>query len=143
MKVPFTIAIIIAVFGARCGSKDQPAPPVKAPQDISIRSKSEVTESDLGLPFYPGSTEDASGTKFMDTAKDTTVLSKRSTKDSPKKVIDFYISKVQHGSRAVVASEGEQGEGHLSDGSLATFLAMRSGPSSTDIQVTIYRRKKR
>ncbi len=53
----------------------------------------EVSEAELGLSFYPGSTETQGGMK-ADTDKGKEYVSVRLTTDPPSKVVDFYTSKL-------------------------------------------------
>src|SRR5687768_14875819 len=55
-----------------------------------------VTEDDLGLPFYTGSAEDSMGASSnSEVSGQKVVVSMRTTKDDPSKVIDFYKEKVK------------------------------------------------
>jgi len=53
-----------------------------------------ISEADLGLPFYPGSTEAPGGTKATNDKGATTVISYRNTNDDPSKVVEFYTAKL-------------------------------------------------
>jgi hypothetical protein len=52
-----------------------------------------VSETDLGAPFYPGSTETKESMK-SNTDKGSSFISSRTTTDAPAKVVDFYTGKL-------------------------------------------------
>lgn len=77
-----------------------PAPTANVPDIKSVEptaatphAEQDVTEADLGAPFYPGSSPDAGSLKTT-TPKGTTITSIRLTPDKPLKVLDFYRSKL-------------------------------------------------
>jgi|GEM_PF-2393859 len=99
-----------------------------------------ILESDLGLPFYPGSVErpGASATATENGVK--TVMSSRTTKDDPSKVDAFYKDKIQDAKDSTVNSGGmnmASVSGKLSDGSEVTVVATKSGSDDTSIMVTV------
>src|SRR4051812_26913706 len=53
-----------------------------------------VSEGDLGLPFYPGSTEQKGGSTVQDLPKQKIVMSVRTSKDDPEQVGKFYKDKL-------------------------------------------------
>ncbi len=61
-------------------------------EKVSVSSGA-VTEADLGLEFYPGSSE-AEGSMNSDAGDTKIVMSVRTTSDDPKKVIEFYKGKI-------------------------------------------------
>ena len=65
-----------------------------------------VTEADLGVPFYPGSTEKPAEQMKVDTDKETDFISARTTGDEPSKVSDFYKEKVKGSTTSAVNSGG-------------------------------------
>jgi hypothetical protein len=49
-----------------------------------------VTEAELGVPYYPGSTAAENGDLKMDSAESSSYTSIHDTSDGPQKVVDFY-----------------------------------------------------
>jgi hypothetical protein len=62
-------------------------------KDGSYEINGKVSEADLGVPFYPGSTE-APGSMKVDEKGKKMVSSSRQTSDPGSKVVEFYISKL-------------------------------------------------
>ena len=78
-------------------TKTATAPPVDA-KATKVDPSTDISEAELGVPFYPGSELDAKGNNFKnvtDLIKDYETA--RTTSDSPKQVADFYVSKVKDG----------------------------------------------
>lgn len=59
----------------------------------SVEMGTGVSEAELGVPFYPGSTETKDSMK-ANTDKGQEFISIRLTNDAPAKVVDFYTSKL-------------------------------------------------
>ncbi len=62
---------------------------------VSMNSGVNVSESDLGAPFYPGS-EDNGQSQNMEVNGKKSFISMRTTSDSPEKVIEFYKGKLSN-----------------------------------------------
>lgn len=96
-----------------------------------------VTEKELGLPFYPGSTPLERRDMKVEEQGKHTVLSARATKDSPAKVIEFYKSKVDKPAETVTDQIASMG-GKLPDGGEVTLSAIRNG-TETEVTITVVR----
>lgn len=59
-------------------------------KDSSFENGVTITEAELGLPFYPGSTEVKVASMKAETKSERTFISVRQSTDSPEKVIAFY-----------------------------------------------------
>ncbi|MFZ4507866.1 MAG: hypothetical protein ACOYON_09250 [Fimbriimonas sp.] len=70
-------------FKMKAGDKDS-----KFENDVSI------SESELGVPIYPGSSEVRVASMRAESTKERSVISVRTTTDSPEQVADFYRSKM-------------------------------------------------
>jgi hypothetical protein len=96
-----------------------------------------VNEADLGVPFYPGSTEKPNESMTTSSNGKKSILSRRTTTDEPDKVIAFYKDKVKDGkdSTATVgdmktaALNGKAGNGEVS------VTATKQGSGNTDISI--------
>lgn len=102
-----------------------------------------VSESDLGVPFYPGSEEVKSGSAITDTTEQKTVISARSTKDDPQKVGDFYKDKISNPSTSNMDSGGTKMvimSGKLK-GSDITISAAKTGSEDTRVSIAIVYKK--
>ncbi|HWA83985.1 MAG TPA: hypothetical protein VG820_11145 [Fimbriimonadaceae bacterium] len=143
---------ILVLLGILAGCKQQQIEPVKvAPpipatphqvKPLPVEKSDAVTEADLGLPFYPGSRPVPKMSSVMETSKNVTVQSARTTKDDFKKVAEFYYKKLLKAHRGGLGSEGELVDGQLKDGTMVQIQAMKSGPE-TQIQVTSLRPPKK
>ncbi|HLK13515.1 MAG TPA: hypothetical protein VKT78_01810 [Fimbriimonadaceae bacterium] len=108
-----------------------------------------VKEADLGVPFYPGSQESAAaGIPSMISedpkTKTKTVVSSRTTKDDPDKVVEFYKDKIQNPKPASVSTPPSKMatlSGNLSDGSEFGLLVSNDGKSDTTIALTVKSKK--
>ena len=102
-----------------------------------------VTESALGLPFYPGSEEgkDSGLSMKSEDPKAKSVISSRSTKDDPDKVIAFYKDKITGGQSSSANAGGTKVAGitggKLSNGAEANVTAINDGKRDTVIMVTV------
>jgi len=120
-------------------SADVSKPP--APKPLPVQTSTNISEADLGLPFYPGSVEKGTSSRAMTTSAARTVICDRTTVDPPKKVAAFYLSKLEHG-QSGANSKGMLIGGELKDGAQVTIYAMPSGPGATEIEITVYARIK-
>lgn len=95
-----------------------------------------ITESDLGLPFYPGSTEDVAGSHRIETDKDLSVRSLRKSADDVGKVVAFYKSKLKDVTES--SANNPQGQlttliGKLEDGSEISILVTRDAKAKETV----------
>jgi hypothetical protein len=105
-----------------------------------------VTEADLGLPFYPDSTEVANGGSTSNANGVHSVMCQRTTKDDPEKVTAFYKDKIEGGE----SSNSTMGDmkmaslsgGKLKDGSEVAVMAMKNKGEDTSITITVQHGKK-
>ena len=103
-----------------------------------------VSEADLGLPFYPGSTEKPNASMKGDTNGEKSAMISRTTKDDPDKVVAFYKDKIPGGKDSnFTTGDTKMGTvgGKLSDGGEASVMATRKGTEDTEIVVTVTHKK--
>ncbi len=93
-----------------------------------------VSEADLGLPFYPGSTESKDSLKSA-TDKGTTVMSNRVTTDAAAKVVDFYTGKL--GKPASSMTTDTMAMATWKSGKKAETLMVSKDGTSNKISVTV------
>ncbi|MBS1713080.1 MAG: hypothetical protein JST30_01950 [Armatimonadetes bacterium] len=107
----------------------------------SMTSGTSFPESELGLPFYPGSTEKPEGSFKSESPTGSSHMSVRSTKDEQAKVAAFYKSKLKDPT-SVSTNGNEMLTGKLPDGSNVQNTATREeGQSETTIGVLVVREK--
>lgn len=103
----------------------------------------DVTEAELGLPFYPGSKPVEFGSTKMETAEGKTFSVNRSTSDMPDKVVEFYKAKFTDPQTFNSSTDGavqSQVSGKLADGAEGAVIAMRDkGKSETMVMITLQR----
>ncbi len=104
----------------------------------------DVTEAELGLPFYPGSKPVEFGSTKMETAEGKTFSVNRSTSDMPDKVVEFYKAKFTDPQTFNSSTDGavqSQVSGKLADGAEGAVIAMRDkGKSETMVMITLQRK---
>lgn len=141
MKSIYLSVALLALFATGCSSNtptatnDAPAPkpattdvkPVDtAPSGAkSTDPKTDISEAELGVPFYPGSEIDSKGSNFKnvtDAIKDYETA--RTTSDTPKQVADFYLDKVK-GSKAVGGGDTMMVNGKLESGAVFSLVASK------------------
>lgn len=104
-----------------------------------------VAESDLGFPFYPGSTESPNGSMKSKTAEGTTYLCTRTTPDDPQKVTAFYKGKLTDSNTLNMSSsmDGSQITGKVGDKTDVVVSATREKDSPvTRIVLSVNQRAK-
>lgn len=103
-------------------------------------SSNSVTEAELRLPFYPGSTP-TDGSMKLNADGRVSVMSVRLTSDEPVKVTEFYKSKVKETNESsMTADQMVQATvtGKLEDGAEVAVLAARmKGEKETRVTVTM------
>lgn len=104
----------------------------------------DVTEAELGLPFYPGSKPVEFGSTKMETAEGKTFSVNRSTSDMPDKVVEFYKAKFTDPQTFNSSTDGavqSQVSGKLADGAEGAVIALRDkGKSETMVMITLQRK---
>lgn len=107
--------------------------------------QAQVSEDELGVPFYPGSTEpEASMSSKIENDKEKVVTSIRTSKDDPAKVVDFYNGKVKNAVKSGVAGGAIQTaslQGQLENGADIAVAATKDGDQETQILITVTRKK--
>lgn len=105
-----------------------------------------VSESDLGVPFYPGSKEDTSGSFMADTSDGKSISCLRTTPDDPDKVQAFYKVKIETPTDSSTTSNGMKMVvmgGKQKDGHSITITAIRdAGATETKISIGVQIPKK-
>jgi len=136
---PIAVAILLVVTGCRHDPAPAVTPPTVSPS-TSVQTKSNLTESDLGLPFYPGSTEKGTSSRVMDTDKARTVICDRITSEAPQKVADFYFTRLKGAKKSTLPNMMLIG-GTLEDGSAVSIQAAHAGPHRTEIGISVIKAK--
>lgn len=102
----------------------------------SIGGNTSVTEAELGVPFYPGSTEKP-GTGFKFEGKgEKSYMSVRVTSDTPDKVADFYKGKVK-GSTSGGGADMMIVTGLLDSGAKFSVSATKKEDGKTEISIGV------
>ena len=100
-----------------------------------------ITETELGLPFYPGSVEKEGGSMKTDTPQGSSRIAVRTTADAPSKVVAFYKPKLKE-TNAISANGQEILMGKLEDGSQVQIGAGKEeGKPDTVVSVTVIKEK--
>lgn len=112
----------------------------------SYESGATVSESELGLPTYPGGKMVANSPQKVTDEKSTTYIVSMTTSDEPSKVAEFYKSKITSPQSASSNTDGgvmESLNGKLADGSEMGLIAIRNkGESETTLTLTVKHDKK-
>lgn len=104
----------------------------------SVEIGTGVSEADLGLPFYPGSTETKDSLK-SNTDKGTTVQSVRLTADDPAKVVAFYTDKL--GKPASSMTSDSMTMATWKSGKRSVVVMMGKQDASNKISLTVVNEK--
>ena len=102
--------------------------------------KKDISEAELGVPFYPGSEYDAKGNNFKsvtDAVKE--FDTQRTTTDTAKQVADFYMGKIK-GAKMVGAGDTYKVDGKLDSGAAISCTASKQD-GKTLIIVTSFLKK--
>jgi hypothetical protein len=97
----------------------------------------QVTEADIGVPFYPGSKEKPNSSFTATENGRKSVLCVRTTPDDPEKVIAFYKDKLKDATTGT-SSVGEMKTSSLTgklNGGDFTITAVKQGAADTDISI--------
>ncbi len=113
----------------------------------SMEAGAEVTEAELGLPFYPGSTVQENSGMKMDTTEGSIRTTVRTTSDLPAKVAEFYKAKLKDAGAYSSSNDGNETStvgGKLDDDRTASVVATRDkDATSTTISITVTQEKKK
>ncbi|MBN8689719.1 MAG: hypothetical protein J0L72_02880 [Armatimonadetes bacterium] len=168
MKTPILLSLsfLILIAGLGCGSgsstevvaadgtkatvnKDDGSMNVQTPDggSASMGGGTKVTEDDVHMPFYPGST-DVEGRAFkMDSPTEQSAMSVRSTADDPQKVADFYTAKVKDLKFNKFEANGAtnfMAESKAEDGSkFAITISKKASEATTEITIAYGLEKKK
>ncbi|HTQ12159.1 MAG TPA: hypothetical protein VMI31_19000 [Fimbriimonadaceae bacterium] len=143
MRAAFFLSIV-ALALAGCHSQQPASGPVSSastPQ-TKVEISHKVTESILGLPFYPGSKEKGSQSSVMETDADTTIIYDATVAAPMQKVADFYMSKLAGGHLGSKFPTSMLVEGALKNGSSVTIEVAKYSPTETEFEITVHRNKK-
>jgi hypothetical protein len=99
----------------------------------SVQIGGDISEADLGVPFYPGSASTPGSFKGNDNGQ-VIVTSVRSTKDSPAQVIAFYKDRLGAPTTEVSTPTGNLA--NWDKGPLKTLVEASPSGSTTTINVT-------
>jgi hypothetical protein len=108
----------------------------------------QVTEADIGIPFYPGATVMRQGATKMVAGEETNAMVPMETSDAPDKVIAFYRDKLKAMSTGKQFVDMAQGEGnHMlmlggDDGGIQVSIAAGKDGAPSTVTVASHRRKK-
>ena len=113
---------------------------------MTMGGNTPITEAEIEVPFYPGSTEKQSDQMKIETDKEKSFVSSRTTSDDPQKVVDFYKDKVKNVTSSVINSGdttmGMCG-GNLPSGTKFSLMADRKKDSNvTEIKISVESKKK-
>lgn len=100
---------------------------------------STVSESELGIDFYPGSKETSGKDMKIDADGKLTYLSNRTTTDSPEKVAEFYKAKVK-GAATTSAGSMSTVSGKLDSGAEIMVMAINKD-GETSVQISTSKKK--
>ncbi len=100
----------------------------------SIGGNTQISESELGVPFYPGSVETAGSNFKFEGPKGKSYSCTRTTDDAPEKVIEFYKSKVENPASALTDGSGSL-SGKLASGANINVAAQKKD-GKTVVMVT-------
>lgn len=95
----------------------------------------EVSETELSVPFYPGSKAVSGRDMKADTNGKKTFVSVRTTSDTSDKVINFYRDKVKEATTTQAGDMSAIG-GKLADGRQVSVMAIKKG-GVVEIQVAV------
>lgn len=96
---------------------------------------SAVTESELGLPFYPGSVQVEGRDMKIKSGDKESFVSVRSTSDSGDKVVAFYKEKVKEPATSSAGDMSAVG-GKLDDGRTVAIMAIKKD-GKVEVQVSV------
>lgn len=102
-----------------------------------VTAKTNVTEEELGLPFYPGSSAKDGGGIVSNENGRKSVFCTRTTSDDPEKVIAFYKDKIQE-PKDTSATMGELKSATLTgklNGAEIQVTAVKQGAEMTQISI--------
>ena len=122
------------------GGKTETPPPADNKATKQADPKTDISEAELGVPFYPGSEIDAKGNNFKnvtDAIKDYETA--RTTSDSPKQVADFYVGKVK-GGKATGGGDTMMVNGTTDSGATFSLVASKKD-GKTEIMVSTVLKK--
>ena len=130
---------LLALFAVGCSSGSGSATPnteAPAPKTSDAKSetvaaaksadpKKDISEDELGVPFYPGSEIDTKGSNFKnvtDAVKNYETA--RTTSDTPKQVADFYMGKVKN-AKSMGGGDTMMVDGKLDSGAIFSLVASK------------------
>lgn len=96
---------------------------------------SSVSESELGLPFYPGSTPVPGRDMKSDSQGETSRVSVRSTADSAAEVVAFYKTRIE--SPTTTSTEHISIVGGKTKSGDEALVSVSKAPGRTDTEVTV------
>ena len=97
---------------------------------MSTGKDGSVTEAEIGVPFYPGSTEKPGSSFKVEVKGEKDYSSVRTTTDNPAKVADFYKEKVK-GSTSAGSADMMIVTGRLESGGKFSMTAIKAGNETT------------
>lgn len=107
----------------------------------TMTSGQSFPESELGLPFYPGSKEKPEGSFKSEAPTGSSHMAVRLTSDAPAKVAEFYKPKLKDPT-SVSSNGNAMLTGKLPDGSNVQITATREeGQTQTTVGVLVVRQK--
>ena len=91
-----------------------------------------VSEADLGAPFYPGSAETPGGYKVTQNGK-MSASSMRTTGDSGKQVLEFYVSKLGPAKQTTESGAMTMGSWEKDGKTIAVMVTTADGKSNIQV----------
>lgn len=114
--------------------------------DTHVATGTEVTEDDIGLPFYPGSTRNPSATMKASTPEGDSFQCGLKSPDVPSKVIEFYKPKLKDAQTAAMndgTGDVQTVSGKLENGAKVGIVVRRTKDSNeSEISITVVKEKK-
>ncbi len=102
--------------------------------NTSIGGGTSITEAELEVPFYPGSTEKPASNMKHEGNDEKVYSTTRETTDSPEQVAEFYKGKIK-GMNVITGPDAASGGGALPSGAAFAFAATKQD-GKTQITLT-------
>lgn len=119
---------------------------VKDDKGNTFNAGGTVSEADMGLAFYPGSSEKPNGSMVAESNGEKFITCVRTSKDDPEKVAEFYKGMLEGVSVTTNNSNDMKmamlSGGKLKDGAEVTITAIKQKDQDTDISIGVKRKSK-
>jgi hypothetical protein len=140
--------IVVGLLIAGCGKSDPAAGgttdssgTTKTADKASGDAAGGVSEADLGVPFYPGSTDKAAAMSKVDTSEGTNFVSTRTTTDATDKVVAFYKDAITKAGYQVSGGTDTGIGGMKGKGTITIDVSKNDPDPGNLISVTVFKPK--